>query len=139
MNNLNRVLISDFFDCSTYERTRTSFRGKLLSFDQKLNTFKFAFKVDDSLMRLELTFKDGKCQVYQSYPDSFSEFVLALNEKETYCLTLQSSYKLFFVTEATLINYDDLQINLKYNLYDKNTNEVISFNEISIIGENDVC
>lgn len=139
MNNLNRVLVSDFFDCSSYERTRTSFRGKLLSYDAKLNKYKFAFKVEDSLMRLELTFIDGKCEIFQSYPDSFSEFTLSMNKKEDYCLTLQNTHKLFFVTEATLIKYDELQINLKYNLYDKNTNEVISFNEISIIGESDVC
>lgn len=137
MNMLNKTLIRESFDCDTYEKERMVYVGKLLSFEN--NLYKFSFKVDESIMRLEMKFDHDKCFIKQFYPSSKCEFTLSLNKKEKYFLELNNSYKLFFITEASLIKHDDLQIKLKYNLFDENSKRVISFNEITIIGDDEVC
>ena len=139
MANLNRTLVRESLDLETYQKDRMVFVGKLTDYNQETKTYKFAFKFEKVIMRLEMTFKNDKCKIVQIYPDSVTEFTLKMNSKEDYCLILNNSYKLFFVTEASLIKYDEKEIKLKYNLYDKNTNQAISINEISIIGENDIC
>ena len=139
MANLNRTLVRESIDIETFEKDRMVFSGKLLDYDKENNVYKFAFKVEKVIMRIEMTFNGDSCKVVQSYPDSHTEFTLKVNSKEDYCLILNNSYKLFFLTEASLIKYDENQIKLKYNLYDKNTKQVISMNEISIIGESDIC
>lgn len=139
MANLNRTLVRESIDIETFEKERMVFNGKLIDYNEKNKTFKFAFKVEKSIMRIEMTFFKDSCKIIQNYPDSTTEFTLKVNNKEDYCLILNNSYKLFFLTEASLIKYDEKQIKLKYNLYDKNTKQVISMNEISIIGECDIC
>lgn len=139
MNNMNWTLTRESFDCSTLEKDRMVFMGKLLSFDKEANIFKVAFKIENDLMRMEMQFNKNSCKIVEKYKDYNCDFTLTLEKKEKYCLTLNSGYHLFFITEASLIKFDELEIILKYNLYDESSKQVISFNEIKISGESKIC
>lgn len=136
---MNWTLIRESFDCSTLEKERMVFIGKLLAYDKKLNQYKFAFKVENQVLRMDMTFNKNSCKIMENYPDSSCDFTLTLEKKEKYSLTLHSGYHLFFITEASLIKFDELEIILKYNLYDESSKKVISFNEIKVIGESKIC
>ena len=73
--------------------------------------------------------------VKQRFKDANIEITFLLNKKGKYCLNLENSYSLCFITEATFIKHSENEINLKYNLFDEKTNKIISLNEIIIIGE----
>lgn len=139
MNIGNKTLISESIDVDTLEKNRMVFVGKLLEFEKNTNLYKFAFKVEKVIMRLEMKFSYDKCEIKQFYPDSVAEFSLINNDKGDYCLKLNNTHTLCFITETSLIKCDEKEIKLKYNLYDKNTNQIISMNEISIVGEMDIC
>lgn len=135
----NRTLISENFDLKTQERNRQVYIGKLLSISDDLLEHSYAFKIEDYILRMNIKFSKSKCEVIQNFPDSKSKITLTINQKELYEMTLNNGYVLNFVTEANLIQNDLNGVKLKYYLFDKNTKEVISLNEITIIGENDVC
>ncbi len=137
MKSFKTTLIRETIYFDTNQKEKEEYAGKLIS--KEVNKFSYAFKVDNEIMRLEMEFKDGMCFIKQSYPSTFIEFCLNLNQKEKYCLNLSSNHKLFFITETSLIKFDELEIKLKYNLYEESSNEIISSNEIRIIGDGEIC
>ena len=128
MKSFKTTLIRETIYFDTNQKEKVEYAGKLIS--KEVNKFSYAFKVDNEIMRLEMEFKDGMCFIKQSYPSTFIEFCLNPNQKEKYCLNLSSNHKLFFITEASLIKFDELE---------ESSNEIISSNEIRIIGDGEIC
>lgn len=134
----NCILIRDSFDCSTNEKDRMSFVGKLLE-KKEYSKFVFAFKVEEQIMRMDIIFNENVCEIYQKYPDSSMEMILNLKSDGYYRLKLSNGYSLSFITKTSFIKYDEFNIELKYNLFDGNTNQIISVNEIKIMGDEKIC
>ena len=121
------------FDILTNEKSSDEFHGALISKND--NKYKFAFKVDGNILTLEIISDFERVFVKQRFKDANIEITFLLNKKGKYCLNLENSYSLCFITEATFIKHSENEINLKYNLFDEKTNKIISLNEIIIIGE----
>ena len=136
--NRNCILIRDSFDCSTNEKDRLTFVGKLLE-KKDDSKFVFAFKVEEQIMRMEIIFNENLCEIHQKYPDSSAKIVLNLINDGYYRLELANGYSLTFITKTSFIKYDDFNIELKYNLFDGNSNQIISVNEIKIMGDDKIC
>lgn len=136
MKNNKYTLIRDSFDSYTKEREHVLYSGKLLKKDRSV--LHFAFKVEDGISRINISYESEVCHIKQVYSDSVSEMDLSLKKKLKYYLKLNSGYTLNFYTEASFIKIDEFEIKLKYNLYDDKSN-LISMNEVSIIGEDGIC
>lgn len=133
MKNDSCSLIRESFDCSTYERDRTVFSGRKTG--EKDGAILYAFRVEDRVMRMSLSFEDGRCRILQVYPDSSSELLLDPRGRGYYALTLSSGHRLVLIAETTFMKHDDFETVFKYNLYEEHSEKVISFNEVTIKGD----
>lgn len=138
MNTIKCTFIRESFETTTKERDRKVYQGALISIDKVENKYKYAFKIEDGILRMEIFVRNQEILIEQTFADAKSKMNFSLTKKGGYTLTLSNGYQLDFATSTNYLNVVDFNIDLKYNLVDKNNNQVISFNEIHILRE-DVC
>ena len=136
MSYKNCILKRESYDCSTNEKDSTIFVGKLVKEDIELKELSYAFKIEDSLMRMFVKQDGNKVIINQEFQSGSSSMILELNKKHIYTMKLQTGHTLNFLILANLINFGNGNISFKYQLIDKLKDEVISLNEITIKEEN---
>lgn len=136
MSYKNCILKRESYDCSSNEKDSILYVGKLIKQDSKLQELSYAFKIEDSLMRMNIKKEDNKVIVNQEFQSGSSSMILELNKKHVYTMKLQTGHTLNFLILANEIKFENGNISFKYQLIDKIKDEVISFNEITIKEEN---
>lgn len=139
MKQENRILIRESFDCSTYEKDRQLYRGKLLSYDVLENKYSYAFKIDELLLRMNLVVNQMKVTIIQNYPDAEAKFVLEEGKRNIYEICLNTGHKLCFMTETEKLEINPKCFEFKFRLLDEKGKDVISFNEIKLTGDEEIC
>ena len=130
------VLIREGYDCLLNEQERMAFNGKLIKANYLTNEYSFAFKVEDHLMRMELTYQNGLISIKQDFSSASSLMKMELGKRHIYSMTIQSGHTVEFYIDTMDIVFTKDLIKLKYKLIDKFKEDTISINEIRIIGEN---
>lgn len=132
MSMLSRVLISESYNVGTNEKDRNVYKGKLVNYSALENEYNFAFKINEQVCRMKLSYLNGVCKVIETFPDSKVEIELKLNQKAEYVLSY-SSMSLKFETEAKSIKISEDEIELSFVVIDRG--EVMLINKITILGE----
>ena len=129
------VLIREGYDCLLNEQEKMAFNGKLIKSNYLTNEYSFAFKVEEHLMRMEITYQNGVVSIKQDFSSASSLMKMELKKRHVYSMTIQSGHSVkFYIDTIDIVFAKDL-IKLKYKLVDMVKGDTISINEIRIIGE----
>lgn len=129
------ILIRNSYDCSSNEQERMEFKGKQVKCNLLSQEYSYAFKVEESLMRMDITKNGEVVEIKQIFSSASSSMKLELNKKHIYTMTISTGHSLEFIVEASEIFFSKDIIRFKYRLLDKNKEDLISLNEISISEE----
>ena len=135
MSYQKRVFFRESYDCQSGDKDSGSFQGKLIKANYVSQEYSFAFKVEDSLMRMQISYKNDCVEIVEEFSSAKSKMKLELNKQHDYAIELSNGYSLNFLLEATEIVFDKDVIKLKYKLIDKVKKDTISLHEIRICGE----
>ena len=86
MEKIKKVLINEIYDLNTNERTRNLYQGYRLNQGED---HQYVFKVEDGLVRMNLTGDESKIIIKQSYSDSEVEIILPNKDYGEYHLSLK--------------------------------------------------
>lgn len=137
MNHSRRTLVRESFSCDAPEREKEVYSGYLLRSDPSLGEYRFAFRADDRVMRLKMRVGETAAQIDQTFDGAISALRLELGGRGEYSLKT-GGYTLRLLTETERISADDSVIEFKYRLLDED-GRVLSFNEVRISGEEEIC
>ncbi len=131
MEKIKKVLINEIYDLNTNERTRNLYQGYRLNQGED---HQYVFKVEDGLVRMNLSGDESKIIIKQSYSDSEVEIILPNKDYGEYHLSLKNGYSLTMKLHSELLVKTENNIELKFYLLDEKETPV-SFHKVIIISE----
>lgn len=131
MEKIKKVLINEIYDLNTNERTRNLYQGYRLN---QGDDHQYVFKVEDGLVRMNLSGDESKIIIKQSYSDSEVEIILPNKDYGEYHLSLKNGYSLTMKLHSESLVKTENNIELKFYLLDEKETPV-SFHKVIIISE----